>query len=162
MGDGVAATFLKREGIKVFPEEKLADDKFFQALRAKHLKNKKETVLISMCGLGIPCQYRARSFSRKGFIANLKEKYDLFPLCPEQLGGMSTPRSACHLEGSRVIGKDGKDYTRPYKRGASIVLDFAKMVGIKKAYMKKGSPSCGVGGISREMLEEAGITVHLL
>ncbi len=161
-GDGVTTALLKGEGIKVYPEESLRDDKFFESLRAKHSKNKKELVLISMCGLGIPCQYRARSFSRKGFISELKKKYTLCPLCPEQLGGMPTPRVACRLEKSRIIGKDGKDYTQPYQQGASIVLSFAKMAGIKRAYLKKGSPSCGVGGITRKMLEEAGITVHLL
>lgn len=161
-GDGVTTALLKKEGVNVYPEEALADDKFFESLRVEHLKNKKELVLISMCGLGIPCQYRARSFSRKSFIAKLREKYTLYPLCPEQLGGMPTPRVACRLERSRVIGKDGKDYTRPYKSGATIVLDFAKMAGIKRAYLKKGSPSCGIGGITRKMLEEVGITVHLL
>lgn len=161
-GDGVTTAMLKKEGIKVFTEADLADEIFFESLKKEYSKNKKELVLISMCGLGIPCQYRARSFSRKSFIAKLREKYYLCPLCPEQLGGMSTPRSACHLEGSRVISKDGKDYTEPYSAGASIVLDFAKMAGIKRAYMKKGSPSCGVGGITRKILEEAGIKVCLL
>ena len=161
-GDGVTTALLKREDIKVYPEESLADDKFFESLRTEHSKNRKELVLISMCGLGIPCQYRARSFSRRGFIARLREKYTLCPLCPEQFGGMPTPRVACRLEKGRIIGKDGKDYTQLYQQGASIVLSFAKMVGIKRAYLKKGSPSCGVGGIMRRMLEEASITVHLL
>ena len=161
-GDGVLAALLKRERMKVFTEESLASKPFFESLKKEHSKNKKESVLISMCGLGIPCQYRARSFSRKGFIAKLKEKYSLCPLCPEQLGGLSTPRSACHLEGERVIGKDGNDYTDSYSRGASITLSFVKMVGIKKAYMKKGSPSCGVDGVARKLLEEAGIKVCLL
>ena len=161
-GDGVTTAFLKKDGISVFPEESLADDKFFEGLRIKHSKDKKEPVLISMCGLGIPCQYRARSFLRKGFVAKLKEKYALCPLCPEQFGGMPTPRVACCLKRGRIIGKDGEDYTQPYRLGASIVLDFAKMAGIKRAYLKKGSPSCGVGGITRKMLEGAGITVHLL
>ncbi len=160
-GDGVATALLKGQGIKVFSEESLTD-KFFKNLRIEHLKNKKEPVLISMCGLGIPCQYRAHSFSRKGFIAKLKDKYDLCPLCSEQFGGLPTPRIACHIEKSRVIGKDGKDYTKPYQHGASIVLNFAKMAGIKKAYMKKGSPSCGDGGVTRRMLEEVGIKVCLL
>jgi len=162
VGDGITTTLLKKNGVKIFIEENLADEEFFQQLKRKHSKNKKEPILISMCGLGIPCQYRARSFSKKSFIAKLKENYSLYPLCPEQLGGMPTPRVACRLEGGRIIGKDGKDYTEPYNLGASIVLDFVKMAGIKKAYMKKGSPSCGVGGIARELLEKEGIKVCLL
>lgn len=161
-GNGVTTALLKREGIRVFTEENLADETFFEGLRKRHSKNKKELALISMCGLGIPCQYRARSFSRKGFIAKLKERYSLCPLCPEQFGGLPTPRSACYLEENRVLGKDGKDYTEPYSAGALIVLEFAKMAGIKRAYMKKGSPSCGVGGVTRKLLEESGIKVRLL
>lgn len=161
-GDGITTALLKKEGIKVYPEESLADEKFFKSLKAEHSKNQKELVLISMCGLGIPCQYRARSFSRKKFIAKLKKKYTLCPLCPEQLGGMPTPRAACFLKSGRVIGKDNNDYTQSYQRGASIVLNFTKMAGIKKAYMKKGSPSCGADGITRKILEKAGIKVCLL
>ncbi len=161
-GDGVTTALLKKEGIKVYPEERLADNKFFENLKDKHSKSRKELVLVSMCGLGIPCQYRARSFLRRKFIAKLKEKYTLCPLCPEQLGGLPTPRVACYLKSGRIIGKDDKDYTQPYQRGASIVLNFVKMAGIKKAYMKKGSPSCGVDGIARKMLEETGIKVCLL
>ena len=161
-GDGVTTALLKRAGIKVFTEENLSDGAFIEILKKERSKEKKELVLISMCGLGIPCQYRARSFSRKGFIAKLKEKYFLCPLCSEQLGGMPTPRTACRLEGDRVVGKDGKNYTEFYSAGALIVLNFVKMAGIKKAYMKKGSPSCGVDGITRNLLEEAGIRVCLL
>lgn len=161
-GDGVVTALLKKESIRVFPEERLMDDKLFESLRTEHSKNKKEPVLISMCGLGIPCQYRARSFLRKGFITKLRKKYALCPLCPEQLGGMPTPRVACRLEENRIVDKNGKDYTQPYQLGASIVLNFAKKAGVKKAYMKKNSPSCGVGGITRKILEEAGIKICLL
>lgn len=161
-GNGVTSALLEKKGIKVFTEEDLSDDTLFNRLRQEHSKNRKELVLVSLCGLGIPCQYRARSFIRKNFISKLRKKYSLCPLCPEQLGGLPTPRSPCHIEENRIIGKDGKNYTEPYKRGASIVLEFAKMAGIKKAYLKKGSPSCGVGGITRKSLEEVGIKVCLL
>ena len=123
------------------------------------VKMKKEIVLISMCSLGIPCQYRPRSF-RKKIIEKYKEKYTLIPVCPEQLGGLQTPRSACRLENGRVIGKDGKDYTKEYKTGSEWALKIVKMYGIKKAYMKKGSPSCGKNGITRKLLEKNGIKVY--
>lgn len=121
----------------------------------------KEPVIISMCSLGIPCQYRARSF-RRGVIDNLLEKYTLIPVCPEQLGGLPTPRVACHLEGGRVIGKDGKDYTSSYQRGAELALKIAKMYGANKAYLKRGSPSCGIDGIARKLFEQEGIKVSLI
>jgi len=119
----------------------------------------KEPVIISMCGLGIPCQYRARSF-RKKIVDSYMNKYFLIPVCPEQLGGLPTPRPACYLNGDRIIGKDGKDYTQNYERGAKLALDIAKMYDIKKAYLKKGSPSCGIDGITRKLFEENGIKVY--
>ena len=161
-GDGITTTLFKKEGIRVLTEEDLSDVALVERLRSTHSKNRKELVLISMCGLGIPCQYRARSFSRKKFIAYLKSQYSLIPLCPELFGGMSTPRPACQLKRDRVIGRDGKDYTEPYQRGASWVLYCARLAGVKMAYMKKGSPSCGTDGVARRLLEEAGIKVHLL
>ena len=114
-----------------------------------------------MCSIGIPCQYRARPFRRQ-IIDDFMEKYFLIPICPEQLGGLPTPRPACHLEEDRVIGKNGWDYTPNYERGAQLALDIAKMYGVKKAYLKKGSPSCGVDGITRKLFEEHGIRVYTI
>ena len=119
----------------------------------------KEPVIISMCALGIPCQYRARSFRRK-IVDKYMKKYFLIPICPEQLGGLPTPRVPCYLENGRVIGKDGKDYTKYYKKGAKLALEIAKMYNVKKAYLKKGSPSCGKNGITRKLFERNGIKVY--
>ncbi len=119
----------------------------------------KEPVIISMCALGIPCQYRPRRFRRK-IVDTYMEKYFLVPVCPEQLGGLPTPRVACHLEEGRVIGRDGNDYTDYYLRGAELALKIAEMYGVKKAYLKKNSPSCGKGGITRTLFERHGIRVY--
>ena len=119
----------------------------------------KEPVIISLCALGIPCQYRARSFRRK-IVDKYMEKYFLIPICPEQLGGLPTPRVACYLDGNRVIGKDGNDYTEYYLRGAELALKIAKMYNVKKAYLKKNSPSCGKGGVTRTLFEKNGIKVY--
>ena len=111
-----------------------------------------------MCSIGVPCQYRALSFKKK-IIQTYKDKYFLIPICPEQLGGLSTPRSACRLEHGKVLGKDGKEYTREYNKGAKIALEIARLYDAKKAYLKKGSPSCGKGGITRRLFEKNGIRV---
>ena len=116
-----------------------------------------DTVLISMCSLGVPCQYRARSFCRGGVIQRLLARYHLVPVCPEQLGGLPTPRPACYLEGGRVVSRLGEDYTAEYVRGAEHVLRIAQLMTIRRAYLKKGSPSCGKDGITRRLLELHGI-----
>jgi len=134
----------------------------------------KEPVIISMCSLGIPCQYRAQSYRRK-IVDKYMKKYFLIPLCPEQLGGLPTPRAACHLkeykipkinyEGFakceiKVIGHDGNDYTEQYTKGAELALKIALMYNVKKAYLKKDSPSCGKNGITRKLFEKNGIIVY--
>jgi len=119
----------------------------------------RKNVLISMCSLGIACQYRPRSFKRK-IVDAYKKKYSLIPVCPEQLGGLPTPRMACHLEGSRVIGRDNVDYTENFVRGSELTLKIAKMYGVKRAYLKRRSPSCGKNGITRRLLEKNEIKVY--
>lgn len=121
---------------------------------------KKETVLISMCSMGIPCQYRPKSVMRAGFVAELRRKYNLVPVCPEQLGGLPTPRPACHLEGRRVIGRDGVEYTTEYQRGADLVKALANKLGCNRAYFKKKSPSCDPQtGVTATLLRHSGLRV---
>ena len=93
-------------------------------------------------------------------LINIWKKYSLIPVCPEQLGGLPTPRVACYLDGDRVIGKDGNDYTEYYLKGAKLALKIAKMCNVKKAYLKKNSPSCGKGGVTRTLFEKNGIKVY--
>ncbi|MBI5116611.1 DUF523 domain-containing protein [Candidatus Poribacteria bacterium] len=81
----------------------------------------------------------------------------IIPLCPEQLGGLSTPRLRAEIaEGSgedvldgksAVILEDGTDMTLQFLRGANEVLRIVNELGIRRFYMKTKSPSCGVGKI---------------
>ena len=82
-----------------------------------------EPVLISACLLGIPCRWRGhRPKKRDKLIKRLKKRYVLVPVCPEQLGGMSTPRTGETLQGTgaqvldeglRIIApENGQDVTR--------------------------------------------------
>ena len=116
-------------------------------------------ILVSMCLIGIDCNYKGQSKPNQKVI-ELVKMGKAIPVCPEQLGGLPTPREPCRLKDGKVIGKDGKDYTKYYKRGAELTLKIAKMFGVRKAYLKKNSPSCGKGGITRKLLEENGIRVY--
>lgn len=78
------------------------------------------------------------------------------PVCPEQLGGLPTPRDAADIVGgtgddvldgnARVITKNGIDVTEHFIRGAEQVLQIARMTGAKEAWLKARSPSCAVQG----------------
>ena len=129
-----------------------------------------EPVLISACLLGIPCRWHGhKPKKREKLIERLKKKYVLVPVCPEQLGGMSTPRTSEKLEGSgaevlsgrlRIIAPEtGQDVTRFHVNGAKYTLEIAKIVGACRAYLKGGSPSCDREGVTGEILRRMGIKV---
>ncbi len=129
-----------------------------------------EPVLISACLLGIPCRWHGqRPKKRQTLIERLKKKYVLVPVCPEQLGGMSTPRTGETLEGTgaqvldeglRIIAPEtGEDVTRFHVNGANYASQIAKIVGARRAYLKGGSPSCDRKGVTGEVLKRNGIKV---
>ena len=99
----------------------------------------------------------------------MKKKYVLIPVCPEQLGGMPTPRTGEKLHGtgadvpdgrSRIIAPEtGKDVTQFHINGSRYTLETAKIVGARRAYLKGGSPSCDREGVTGELLKRAGIKV---
>ncbi len=129
-----------------------------------------EAVLISACLLGIPCRWHGRRAQRRDeLIARLKKKYVLVPVCPEQLGGMPTPRTGEQLsgtgaevldEGLRIIApENGRDVTMYHVNGAKYTLEIAKIVGARRAYLKGGSPSCDREGVTGEVLRRGGVKV---
>ena len=131
---------------------------------------KAEPVLISACLLGIPCRWHGRRPKRRDkLITCLKKKYVLIPICPEQLGGMSTPRTSERLhgtgaevldEGLRLIAPEtGQDVTRFHINGAKYALEIARIVGARRAYLKGGSPSCDRDAVTGELLKRGGIKV---
>ena len=69
------------------------------------------------------------------------------PVCPEQLGGLSTPRKPAEQMGKKIFTKNGLDVTFEFKKGAKEALKIAKLSGCKKAILKSESPSCGIGKI---------------
>lgn len=126
----------------------------------------KEAILVSACLLGVPCRYDGASKPCPA-VAELERKYRLIPVCPEQLGGLPTPRPASE------IGKDGKvrntlgvDVTAQYRAGAEAALRLALANGCQIAVLKEKSPSCGSGRIydgsfSGNLTDGDGVTVQL-
>ncbi len=113
-------------------------------------------LLISACLAGIHCKYNHDNNYNNKIIQVIKEKPSII-LCPEQLGGMSTPRPPAEIVGgdgkdvlrgkAKVINVEGEDVTNFFILGAKEVLEIVRLYGIKKAILKSGSPSCGCGEI---------------
>ena len=74
------------------------------------------TILVSACLLGLRCRYDGQSKPSAAVLA-LGEKHSLVPCCPEQLGGLPTPRSPAEWQGDRIANRAGEDVTAQYLRG---------------------------------------------
>ena len=123
-------------------------------------------LLISACLLGVPCRYDGAS-KPVPRIELLTERFVLVPVCPEQLGGLPTPRTPAEKCGSCVLTRDGRDVTEYYLRGAEEALRIARITGCKAALLKAKSPSCGCGRIydgthTGTLTDGNGVTAELL
>lgn len=123
-------------------------------------------ILVSACLLGAACKYSGGDNYCPQVAALLKD-YQLVPVCPEQLGGLPTPRTPAERQGDRVIAKDGRDVTAAYLRGAQEALKLAKLFGCDTAILKARSPSCGAQGIydgtfTGTVIPGSGVTAELL
>jgi uncharacterized protein YbbK (DUF523 family) len=122
--------------------------------------------LCSACLLGINCRYDGKSKPNER-VLELSKKEKLIPVCPEQLGGLPTPRIQSEIRNGKVFNLAGEDVTNSFKKGAEKTLKLAKKYNIKEAILKQRSPSCGCGKIydgtfSKKVIEGWGITANLL
>ena len=124
-------------------------------------------IIVSACLLGKPCRYDGRSKPCDKIIS-LKERSDIeiTEICPEQLGGLPTPREPSEICGDKVISRVGRDVTEPYERGAKEALKIALENGCDYAILKSRSPSCSPDGVydgsfSGKVTDGMGITAKL-
>lgn len=103
-------------------------------------------ILVSSCLLGLDCRYSGNNcFSES--VAALSRQHNLIPVCPEQMGGLPTPRPPLERVGRRVKDKDGQDFTSAMEKGAAETMKIAVLLSCTHAVLKSGSPSCGSGFI---------------
>ena len=122
--------------------------------------------ICSACLLGVRCRYDGKS-KLNTKVLQLSRREILIPVCPEQLGGLPTPREFSEKKGERIITRSGKDVTANCVRGAREVVRLARLFGVKEAILKQMSPSCGNGKIydgifSFRVIDGDGVTTSLL
>ena len=124
-------------------------------------------IIVSACLLGINSRYDGDSCNSEGVKALLK-RHNLMPVCPEQLGGMSTPRYPSEISaGSGTVkNRHGEDVTLFFMKGAEEALRIAHLYGCKYAILKSKSPSCGHGLIydgtfSGKLIEGNGLCTQM-
>ena len=127
-------------------------------------------ILVSACLLGINCKYNGENNKNENVINYLKDKQYIIA-CPEQLGGLSTPRNPSEIikldKGKLVKSNKGLDVTYNFIKGANECLHIAKIYNCKEAILKEGSPSCGSnyiydGTFSGQKIKGEGVTTSLL
>jgi len=139
-------------------------------------------VLISACLLGLKCNYRRQDSPRweadfkKIIEPVLKAGFFFVPVCPEQLGGLPTPRHPSELTKNaseilaakgRVVTREMQDVTDFFINGAKETLLIAQRLSLKLAVLKEKSPSCGSkvihsGSFEGKLTPGEGITSYLL
>ncbi len=128
----------------------------------------KEPLLISGCMLGLCCRFDGESKPMRGdLLHSLREKFALIPVCPEQLGGLATPREPSEFDGTRFFSRTGEDVTEHFQKGAEEALRLARFFGCKRALLKEKSPSCGFGKIydgsfQKKLVDGNGAAAELL
>jgi uncharacterized protein YbbK (DUF523 family) len=137
-------------------------------------KNMDKPIIVSICLAGVPCNYVGESSPCQAVI-DLVDKGKAIPICPEQLGGLATPRTPAEKLGDKVITKDGTDVTEELERGAQRTLKIAQSIGADLAILKVLSPPRGKGitydgthtgsltegnGLTAGLLIENGIQVY--
>lgn len=138
-----------------------------------------EPVLVSACLLGLACRYdacAAKDEARAGLAAALGElgEVEVVGFCPEQAGGLATPRPPAWIEADsaaavlrgddRVVTEAGVDVTAAFVDGAESALAVARQRGIRRAILKERSPSCGLASthVDGALVDGPGVTARVL
>lgn len=130
------------------------------------MSEERKTILVSACLLGLPCRYDGKGAPDAAVLA-LAKKHQLVPVCPEQLGGLATPRPPVELRDGRAVDREGRDVTDSFRRGAEMACEIARLCGCTHAVLKDKSPSCGTnfiydGSFSGTLMKGRGVTAEWL
>jgi len=133
-------------------------------------------IILSACLAGKNCRWDGRNNRKEEFRRWVEEGLAL-SVCPEELGGLPTPRTPAEITGgsgedvldgkAKVVNREGKDVTKEYLKGAYEVLNLVRKKGIKKAIFKVRSSSCGRdkiynGSFNHILKKGNGVTCALL
>jgi uncharacterized protein YbbK (DUF523 family) len=132
-------------------------------------------VLVSACLLGRACRYDGTDENSPGLIDALaRQGVEAVAFCPEEAGGLSTPRPPAHLVGgdgndvadgrATVVTEEGADVTEQFLEGARGAVRAASDAGCRMAFLKERSPSCGCAQVHTDkgLVPGCGVTAALL
>ncbi|TWD55282.1 uncharacterized protein YbbK (DUF523 family) [Agrobacterium vitis] len=145
-----------------------------------------DKILISACLMGRPVRYDGKGkLLNHPTIERWRAEGRLVEFCPEQAGGMPTPRPPAEIEQgasgddvlqgrARVLEITGGDVTAAFVAGGQKAVEIALKNQCRYALLIDGSPSCGSGfiydgsfsgtrhpgfGVTAALLKRAGLAV---
>ena len=128
-----------------------------------------DKVLVSACLLGYPVRYDGKSVPLKEitWLQKLQQQNRLVIICPEQAGGLPTPRDPAERQQDKIMTVNGQDVTTEFELGAQKALTLCQQHNIKIALLKAKSPSCGNhqiynGQFDKTLIAGQGVTAELL
>lgn len=123
-------------------------------------------ILVSACLLGKNCKYNGGNNLNQGVLEFI-EGHEIIGVCPEQLGGLSTPRLPAEIVDGVVTNKEGVSVDAEFRKGAQSALAAALENKVDLAILQSRSPSCGVkeiydGSFSGKKIKGQGVFAKLL
>lgn len=122
-------------------------------------------ILVSACLLGKNCKYNGGNNLNQGVLEFI-EGHEVIGVCPEQLGGLSTPRLPAEIVAGLVTNKEGVSVDNEFRKGAQEALAVALENKVDLAILQPRSPSCGVkeiydGSFSGKKIKGQGVFAKL-
>ena len=123
-------------------------------------------IMVSACLAGENCKYNGGN-NRNEKVLQLMQKHEVIMVCPEQMGGLPTPRIPAEIRNGLVTARDGRIVDSEFRAGAEKCLEIARQEQPDLIVLQSRSPSCGVkqrydGTFTGTLVEGAGVTAQLL
>lgn len=123
-------------------------------------------IAVSACLLGQNCKYNGgNNYNKK--VMDFIYGHECIPVCPEVMGGLSTPRNPSEIVNGVVTQNNGNIVDREFREGARIALELVLKEKVDMVILQSRSPSCGVkniydGTFSKTLINGQGIFASLL
>ena len=123
-------------------------------------------IMVSACLAGENCKYNGGN-NQNEKVLQLMRKNEVIVVCPEQLGGLPTPRVLSEIRDGVVTAKDGRIVDAEFRTGAAKCLEIALRERPDLIILQSRSPSCGVkqrydGTFTGTLTDRPGVTAELL
>lgn len=125
--------------------------------------------IVSACLIGLCTRYDGKT-RRNPFCLDMLQDAIWIPVCPEQLGGLPTPRDAADIAGgsgddvlsgkASVMTRNGNDVSKAFIKGAFQVLAIARSQPVRAVLLAARSPSCGHNGVTACLLRQEGFRIQ--